>query len=187
MRLMKLKSFLENKSLRWRIMVCVTVALILMGTMLLSMIRLTFNSVETLGDSYKSNSEINNFSLQLAEAEKAMETYVSYHTFESIDAYYSNRYKIDEYIQTMQKRPSTDEVRQKEYIVYQFSRSFISYSMKAVAARRGNNTEDLNYYYKKTLDCYNMLLSQLLELNKLLLQQNAANYEKNHDRILSST
>ena len=55
MRLMKLKSFLENKSLRWRIMVCVTVALILMGTMLLSMIRLTFNSVETLGDSYKSN------------------------------------------------------------------------------------------------------------------------------------
>ena len=88
MRLMKLKSFLENKSLRWRIMVCVTVALILMGTMLLSMIRLTFNSVETLGDSYKSNSEINNFSLQLAEAEKAMETYVSYHTFESIDANY---------------------------------------------------------------------------------------------------
>ena len=95
MRLRKLKSFLENKSLRWRIMICITVALFLMATMLLSMIRLTFNSVETLGNSYKSNSEINSFSLQLAEAEKAMETYVSYHTFESIDAYYSHRYKIE--------------------------------------------------------------------------------------------
>ena len=187
LKMAKVKSFLENKSLRWRIMICVTVALILMVAMLLSMIRITFNSVETLGDSYKSNSEINSFSIQLAEAEKAMETYVSYHTFESIDAYYSNRYKIEEYTQSMQKRPSTDEVLQKEYIVYQFSRSFISFSTKAVSARRGNNTEELNYYYKKTLDCYNMLLSQLLELNKLLLQQNASNYEKNHDSILSTT
>ena len=47
----KIKTFLENKSLRWRIMICVTVALILMVAMLLSMIRITFNSVETLGDS----------------------------------------------------------------------------------------------------------------------------------------
>ena len=183
----KIRTFLDNKSIRWRIMVCISFALVLMTIILLSTMRLTFSSVEILGDSYKSNSELNNLSLQLAEAEKSMETYVKYHTFESIDSYYTIRYKIEEYTQTMQKKPSTDEVLQKEYIVYQFTRSFISYSMKAIVARRGNNTEELSYYYKKTLDCYNMLLSQLLELNKLLLQQNALNYEKNHDNILSTT
>lgn len=183
----KIKDFLNNKSLRWRIMVCIFIALVIMTIILLSTIKLTYSSVEILGDSYKSNSEINSFSLQLAEAEKAMETYINYHTFESIDAYYANRYKIEEYTQNMQKKPSTDEVLQKEYIVYQFSRSFISYSSKAIAARRSNNTEEINYYYKKALECYNRLLSQLLELNKLFLQQNAINYEKNHDNILSTT
>lgn len=183
----KIEQFANNKSLRWRIMLCVFISLVFMAALLLVSLRITYSSVEVLGDSYKSNSELNNFSQNLAETEKALETYLNYHTFESIDNFYSNRTKDEEFIQTMQKQPSTNEVAQKEYIVYQLSRSFISYSSKAIAARRANNSEEVVYYYKKTSDSYNLLLSQLLELNKLLLQQNAEQYNENHRSIISTT
>ena len=173
-----------NRSLRERIMLCVFSFLIAMSVILLVTMRLTFSSVEILGDSYKSNTELNYFSQSLAQTEKALETYLNYHTFESIDSFYSNRAKVEEFLQNMQKLPSTNEVIQKEYIVYQLALSFITYSSKAVSARRANNSEEIAYYYKKTSDNYNILLAQLLELNKLLLQENAEKYENNHENIV---
>lgn len=178
--------FLSNRSLRWRIMFCITIALVIMISIIIGTMRLEFYSVEKLGDSYKSNSELNYFSQQLAATENAMEIYVSYHTFESIDAYYSGRGKVDEFILNMRESPSTNELLQKEYIVNQLSKSFSFFSSKAIAARRANSEQDVAFYYKKTIDCYNLLLSQLLELNKLLLQQNASNYEYNHRQISST-
>ncbi len=176
-----------NKSLRGRIMLCVFTFLIAMSVILLVTMKLTFSSVEILGDSYNSNTELNYFSQTLAQTEKALETYLNYHTFESIDNFYSNRAKVEEFMQNMQKLPSTNEVVQKEYIVYQLALSFLTYSSKAVAARRANNSEEITYYYKKTSDNYNILLAQLLELNKLLLQENAEKYENNHDNIVYTT
>lgn len=176
-----------NKSLRGRIMLCVFTFLIAMSVILLVTMKLTFSSVEILGDSYNSNTELNYFSQTLAQTEKALETYLNYHTFESIDNFYSNRAKVEEFMQHMQKLPSTNEVIQKEYIVYQLALSFVTYSSKAVGARRANNSEEIAFYYKKTSDNYNILLAQLLELNKLLLQENAEKYENNHDNIVYTT
>lgn len=164
-------------------MFCITVALIIMIVLILGTMRLEFYSVETLGDSYKSNSELNYFSQQLAETEKSMEIYVNYHTFESIDSYYSGRGRVEDFISEMRESPSVNEVLQKEYIVNQLTKSFSFYSSKAIAARRANSEQDVIFFYNKTIDCYNLLLSQLLELNKLLLQQNASNYETNHIQI----
>lgn len=174
-------------TLRRRIMICNIAALFAMIVILLLTTQMNFNTMKTLGDSYKSNSELDSFSQMLVQTEKSMETYVKYHTFESIDSYYNYRYKIEQFESLMQYYPSNNELFQKEYIVNQFSKSFVYYSTKAIAARRSNNNEDLNYYYKKTIDCYNMLLSQILELNKLLLQQNALDYQHNNRRILFST
>ena len=124
--------------------------------------RLEFYSVEKLGDAYKSNSELNYFSQQLAATENAMEIYVNYHTFESIDAYYSGRGKVDEFILSMRESPSTNELLQKEYIVNQLSKSFSYFSSKAIASRRANSEQDVIFFYNKTIDCYNLLLSHFL-------------------------
>ena len=67
-----------NNSLRGRIMLCVFSFLIAMSVILLVTMKLTFSSVEILGDSYKSNTELNYFSQTLAQTEKALETYLNY-------------------------------------------------------------------------------------------------------------
>ena len=174
---------IENKSLRWRILLYITLSLFFMILILLSIIRMNFSAITTLGDAYNSNAELSGFSEYLAETEKSLEQYVQYRTFESIDNFYSNRSKIEEYCENMQKKPSINEVLQKEYIVNQLCKSFIFYSSKTISAKRGNNSEEVNTYYKKTINCYNTLLAQILEYNKLLLKQNANTYAQNHEQI----
>lgn len=183
---MKITDFFKNKSLRWRIMASILLTLSLMMIILLSTMRLDLIAIENIGNAYKSNTEMNYLSQQLANTEKAMETYVNYHTFESIDSYFTYRNKVEEFSENMQSNPSKNEIRQKEYIVYQLVNSFIAYSNKAISARRANS-EDVAVFYKKSLDCYNVLLSQMIELNKLLLLQNANAYEQSHTKILFNT
>lgn len=187
MRKIPLEKIKHVKSLRGQIMISVTVSLFVMLIILFSTLRMEFISMESLGDSYKSNSVLNNFSMLLADTERAMEDYVKYHSFESIDGYYKSKNLTEEFLQTMQPNPTDDELLQKEFIVRQFSKSFLFYSNKAIIARRANSTEEVDEYYKKSIECYNMLLSQLLELNKLLLQQNANNYEISHSNFLFNT
>ena len=55
---------------------------------LLVTMRLNQNTMEKIGASYKTNTELTKISTNIAQTEKAMETYVQYHTFESIDSYY---------------------------------------------------------------------------------------------------
>ena len=167
-------------------MCSILAALSVMLIILLSTMRLDLVAIENIGDAYRSNSEMNYLSQQLAATEKAMETYVNYHTFESIDSYFTYRNKVEEFITKMQSNPSKNEILQKEYIVYQLTNSFVSYSNQAVAARRANSA-DMSFYYKKTIDCYNHLLSQMIELNKLLLLENANSYEQSHNRIIVNT
>ena len=40
---------------------------------------------------------------------------------------------------------------QNEYLVNQLTQSFIYFCDKAITARRGNNFEEANFYYNKSL------------------------------------
>lgn len=179
-------NYIRNKSLRWRIMICIGIAILMLAASLLTTMRLSFYSMNNLGDSYKSNSELTHFSQAVNSIEKALENYVSYRTFESIDAYYNSRNKIEEYYATMQEFPSLDEVAHEEYIVHQLTEAFLYYSNLAISARRTNNEPELTKNYIYAMDCYNYLMSQILELNNLQLQQNAARYDSNQSKIVIS-
>ncbi len=178
-----LKKMFSNKSLRLRIMISIGIAFIFMALILIITMQMNYNSMQLLGESYNSNSELNDFTQELALTQKAMEDYVNYHTFESVDNYYYSKNKIENYYEEMYDNPSKNDLIQKEYIVHQLAKSFSFYSNKAISARRANNFEETSTFYKITLDCYNHLQSQILELNTLRLQQNAATYQKNHDKI----
>jgi len=182
-----ISSYVNNKSLRWKIMVGVIAAIAAISASLLIIMRLDHTALEIIGDSYKSNSELDYFSHQIAESEKAMETYFKYRTFESIDTYYQYQSKVESYRAGMQNNPSTDTLLQKEYTVNQLSRSFTFYSGKAVAAHRANNVNEQMLYYNKTLECYTILLSQISELNILLLENNAEMYNANRQNISNTT
>ena len=104
-----------------------------------------------------------------------MENYVSYRSFESIDAYYNSRTKVEDYYEKLQDFPSKNEVAHKEYIVHQLTEAFLYYSNLAISARRANNEAEIQINYNYAMDSYNYLTSQILELNNLRLQQNGQN------------
>lgn len=179
-------NYIRNKSLRWRIMVCIGIAILMLTASLLTTMRLSMYSINNLGDSYKSNSELTHFSQAVTTTEKAMEDYVSYRTFESIDAYYNSRTKVEDYFERFQEFPSKNEVAHKEYIVHQLTEAFLYYSNLAISARRANNEDEISINYSYAMDSYNYLLSQILELNNLRLQQNAERYDANQSKIVIS-
>ncbi len=179
-------NYIRNKSLRWRIMICIAIATLILFASLLTTMRLSLYSMNNLGASYKSNSELTHFSQAVTTTEKAMEDYVSYRTFESIDAYYNSRTKVEDYFEKFQEFPSKNEVAHKEYIVHQLTEAFLYYSNLAISARRANNEDEISLNYSYAMDSYNYLLSQILELNNLRLQQNAERYEANQSKIVIS-
>ena len=179
-------NYIRNKSLRWRIMMCIGIAILMLVASLLTTMRLSLYSMSNLGDSYKSNSELTHFSQAVTTTEKAMEDYVSYRTFESIDAYYNARTKIEDYFEKFQELPSKNDVAHKEYIVHQLTEAFLYYSNLAISARRANNEDEIQINYAYAMDSYNYLISQVLELNNLRLQQNAERYDANQSKIVIS-
>ena len=167
-------------------MICIGIAIIMLAASLLTTMRLSYFTMQNLGDSYKSNSELTHFSQSVTTAEKAMENYVSYRSFESIDAYYNARNKVEDYYSSFQEFPSKNEVAHKEYIVHQLTEAFLYYSNLAISARRANSEADIQLNFNYAMDSYNYLTSQILELNNLRLQQNAERYDQNQSRIMIS-
>ena len=176
--------YIRNKSLRWRIMFSIGIAIVMLTASILMTMRFSSYSMENLGDSYKSNSELTDFTQNLSSTEKSMENYINYRTFESIDAFYNSRLKVEDFYESLQDFPSRNEVAHKEYIVHQLTESFLYYSNLAISARRANDDEEVNINYKYAMDSYNYLTSQIRELNKLRLQQNASRYNENQKRII---
>ena len=177
-------NYIRNKSLRWRIMLCIGIAILMLAACIFMTMRFSYFTMNNLGDSYKSNSELTSFTKTVSDTENAMENYVIYRTFESIDAYYNSRNKVSDFYNTLQEFPSRNEVTHKEYIVHQLTESFLYYSNLAVSARRANSEEELTVYYKYAMDTYSYLVNQIIELNNLRLQQNAQRYNRNQNRVL---
>lgn len=182
MKIKPLNIYFSELSLRRQILMLSVVSIVFMSIILFSTLRLCLRSVDVLGNSYSSNIDLSSFSRALEDTEKSLENYVNYHTFDSIDSFYANRIRVESYTSLMRDNPSENEVQQKKYIVNQLAKSFVFYSTKAITARRANNNSELDLYYGKTVNCYNMLTSQLLELNKLMLEENTSYYQDNYIR-----
>jgi len=173
-------------SLRRQIIFSSLISFIVMAIILFSTMWASVRNVEVLGNAYRSNIDLSSFTKTLEATEKSMENYVNFHTFDSIDSFYAHRNNVENYISGMQNSPSENDLKQKEYLVKQLTRTFVEFSSKAVYARRGNNSEELDFYYAKTINCYNLLISELLELNKQLLEDNTLSYQQNHKRTTFS-
>ncbi|MGN0728073.1 sensor histidine kinase [Treponema sp.] len=170
-------SFAENKSLRWKIIACITVAFFVMGAGLAFTMLIEHYVLKSIGESYKSNSELNFFSNELSRLENALELYIDYRTFESIDTYYAVSTGIENLCDLMQDSPSINALRQKEYVVQQLARSFLYYSSRAVSEKRAN--APVSASYMQSLECYRFLMEEIQKLNILYMQKNAEVYASN--------
>ncbi|MCQ2596905.1 MAG: histidine kinase [Treponema sp.] len=172
-------------SLRLKIMGCVTAVSLMVVISLFGFMVMNRLSINTMGNAFTSNTNLNTFQKNLTDLEYNFEVYNEYRTYESIDSYYASREKVENYRRNMQKKPSLNPLRQKEYIVQNLTKSFVYYSGVAVAEKRANKENTLNY--EKSLRCYRILQKAITELNTLLLENNAEKYMNTKSRIQRMT
>lgn len=168
-------------SIRLRIMACVIAAIAVMGACLIVTVKLNQQSMERIGSSYRTNAELTEISTHLADTERALEAYMEYRTFESIDSYYHFLSLSESALDRLHESPSTDSLLQKEYIVRQLTGSFFAHSLNAVTAQRANDSWRSEDCYRRSLSCYALLQSEIEELSMMLMRRNAAAYAQNQE------
>ncbi|WP_407398031.1 sensor histidine kinase [Treponema sp.] len=180
---MKLKIFSSflSKSLRWKIMFSITVFFSIIGSSLFVTMLIDQYALGVIGRSFRSNEELNSFSNDIVLAENALETYINYRTYESINNYYIAANRVEYFCQTMQVFPSTNEIRHQEYIVHQLALSFLQYTSKAVAAHRANSP--VNESYQKSLEVYQFLVDEISRLNILYMKKNSTVYNADRNNV----
>ena len=174
-----------HTNFRWRIFACVIVAVVVMAFSFLVMINMNRNALEKIGGTYETNSQLNTISTYLSNMEAALEDYMRYRTFESIDSYYHFQALTEDSASYLQEYPSTDAIKHREFIVYQLISSFFKYSLGAVTSLRANNADGAMEFYKKSMSCYSILQSEIEDLNMILLQRNAEIYRASHGQYSS--
>ena len=179
------KILLKEKSLRFQIMLSVSLVTFMIILSLFLFISMNRTSIRTIGNAYNSNTNLNTLLKNLSDLEYNMEHYNEYRTYESIDNYYSARVKVEDFRKNMQKHPSTNQLAQKEYTVNNLVKSFVYFSGVAVAEKRANKDNTLNF--EKSMRCYRLLQNAITELNTLLMEHNAEIYLGNRSRILRLT
>ncbi|MCR5612575.1 sensor histidine kinase [Treponema sp.] len=173
--------FLQNYSIRSQILTTFFLSCIILGFIVILSTNILRRTMTTVGNSYQTNADLDKYLIQLSETETAMETYMQYRTFESIDKYYHYLALAEETAAKLQNKPSSVTIRQKEYIIKQLSTNFFSLSGNAIGARRSNNTTQIDFWYNKTLECYSFLHEEILSLDMLYFTSNAQTYESNKE------
>lgn len=172
---------LINKSLRWKIMFSIGVFYAVIGSGLFFTMIIDNYALGVIGRSFLSNEELNSFSNDIVLAENALETYINYRTYESINNYYIASNRVEYFCQNMQNFPSTNEVKHREYIVHQLALSFLEYTSKAVAAHRANSP--YKEHYQKSLICYKYLVDEISRLNILYMKKNSIVFNADRNNV----
>ncbi|MBR0475702.1 MAG: histidine kinase [Treponema sp.] len=175
-----MNNFLKNLNLRTSLMLSVLASFVLTLFIVLYLSTLVMGVMWQTGNSFSTNAELDAYLTNLEQTEAAMESYMSYRTFESIDKYYHFEAAAESGAEKLRSVPSTVYNEQKEYTIKMLSDSFFALSNKAIAARRANNSKDADLYYIKTLDCYSFLYDEIMNLNMLYFKMNAANYNQSN-------
>lgn len=169
----------QERSVRSQILITFFAASFILACIVMFTTNIFRKTITTVGESYQTNADLDKYLTLLSETQNAMESYMQYRTFESIDKYFHYEALLEEAAQKLRTNPSAITVQQKEYIIKQLSSNYFNLSGNAIAARRSNNNERINMYYNKTVECYSFLREEILSLNMMYFQSNAYTYEMN--------
>lgn len=169
----------QNFSIRRQIMITVFISTIITVTTFFFTIKLVNSTMTKVGNSFQTNEDLDLYLTQLEQAKAAMEVYMQYGTFESIDRYYHFEAVAQTMAEEFDEASSSVLLYKKQYIIKKLSDSFFYYSDKAIAARRASSRTEAELYYKKGLQCFSFLNDEILSLNMLYFQTNAVHYAEN--------
>ena len=177
-----MKNPFKNLGIRKQLMMGVLASFLLSLTIIICLTTLLSRVMKKTGNAFQTNADLDFFLSNIEKTERAMESYMSYRTFESIDNYYHYEAAAEAAAERFRKTPSEQEIERREYAVRMLSMSFFDLSNRAIAARRANNSLDADYYYNKALDCHSFLRDETINLNMAFFNMNASSYTQSKAR-----
>ncbi len=179
----KVGNFYRNLSLRGKIMYSLFGSLATMFVTIFLVGQVDHYGINIIGNSYRSSERINIFKGDLERTGESMEQFLKYYSFESIDSYYAARARVEAHIQEMQRRPSADQIANKEYIIRCLAESFLRYGDKVISARRSNSKGEQILFHTKAMECYSMLDMEFRRLEGFVHSVNSRIYSGNRQNI----
>ena len=122
----RLKVLFSIQTIRFEILKTFGISCLILIFTVILFTSIVKKTMTTLGDTYQTNAILDKYLLLLSETESAMESYLQYRTFESIDKYYTNLSLCEQIATTFQKVPSSILAKHKEYLIFQLSNSFFN-------------------------------------------------------------
>lgn len=177
-----MKNPFKNLGIRTQLMIGVLTSFLLSLAIIVCMTTLLSRVMRKTGNAFQTNADLDSFLTDIENTESAMESYMRYRTFESIDKYYHHEAAAESKAERLRKRPSELESEQGEYTIRMLSLSFFELSDKAIAARRANNSRDADFFYNKAVDCHSFLRDEIVNLNMAFFNMNASNYTQSKAR-----
>lgn len=167
---------MKTMSVRRKLMYSVLISIGIICVVLFYISIIITTVVNSISDSYKTNTTLNTYNITLTQTENALENYMQFKTFNGIDNYYNYSNKFDNLSEDFCKEPNSNLVANFEYKIVKLTNTFLLFSDAAVAARRANDMNEANKNYQKALTCYDFLKNAITELNTLYFQRNIERY-----------
>lgn len=167
---------MKTMSIRRKLMYSVLISIAIIGIVLFYLSIIITTVVNSISDSYKTNTTLNTYNITLTQTENALENYMQFKTFNGIDNYYNYSTKFETLAEDFCKEPNTNPVANLEYKIVKLTDTFLLFSNDAVAARRANDINEANKNYQDALACYDFLKDTITELNSLYFQRNIERY-----------
>ena len=112
-----MKNPFKNLGIRKQLMMGVLASFLLSLTIIICLTTLLSRVMKKTGNAFQTNADLDFFLSNIEKTERAMESYMSYRTFESIDNYYHYEAAAEAAAERFRKTPSEQEIERREYAV----------------------------------------------------------------------
>lgn len=127
-------------------------------------------------DVYISNVNLNDLSNGLDELQLAMTAYLSTKSSDAMEEYYRKEQDYRELIDTLNRRPTDNEVLLTEKNIYGLSQSYLKLTGEIIQAKRGRNVEKYAALYSDAKELYDEINTSIYSLNNQQFKNNSVTY-----------
>lgn len=169
---MKIKSSLQSK-----LIAVFVVIILIIGALNLFIYMQTNKMISTMDAAYESNVEISFLQKSLRSMQDSLYEYLN-GEYNSLKSYYSNRNSLEEQMEKLNDKPSSDSVKVMQKNIKELSRTYLKLTDEAVAGHRGTDLLQYMESYEGARVVYGYLETYIYTLNAETFNINTKRYSQ---------
>lgn len=173
----KVIKFLQNVSIRWKL-IMVFVFMIILVFVVNMFMYISINKItKQLDEIYVSNVQLNAISDELGLVQDSMTSYLNTKTSDAMESYYEHAQIFGELITQLEPKTTGNSLKMMERNIRYMSESYLTLTNQTIDAKRGRNIEKYKLYFEQASQINEYLKTYILSLNNELFRNNSSTYE----------